>query len=563
MRYCCWMIALVAGTVLAGTAQPPRTPHGILWAGTTFELRAIATDSLRVPLSLSPPARVSVGAIYQWSVVRESPSTLTISGGEGWFALMLTNYGNAMDALSVRFGTRESIDATPWQFTLFEQMTDAPDGLVQLVDETAPFAPCETRRLLIRAWPPSNRLTDGVFAQWLGISQREPRLVFGYEFAAGVEAAHWAHTSVGTWTAHQIVGEPVLIQGRLHWLTWNGQQLHLFRTLNPLHRNSTFSNNVQFGARINTPAPTQHTVVIGDRWYVLTQSGRIVFFPLGLAQNGATLNAQNLSLPNSISANPALPLVQVGNLLGFADQQHRVWVYNPTTFSFAMLLASSAQPITVLRSFGGVLVVGRSDGRIDVYQGTVPVLQGLRLPSAANQPVRFVAWHDGMLTIAAGTSVGAYHAAQRKWLWVRSLDSALAAEPIHDPQRNTTYLLTTGGWLHGLEHATGRPLPLYPQPLFTEVGVARATMSYIARADRQVPYLYLQAQLNNHAVRIMFITAHNPLNRFVFPPSLNHTPIGTRWLFTGNTDQDLALCWITSGGGNDQARGVIYGFLMR
>lgn len=578
MRYRCWMLVLAVGAVSVGLAQPFRTPHGLLWAGTIFELRAIATDSRETLLfSLSAPARVSVGAIYHWSVIRESPSTLTLSGNEGWFALTLKNNSNAVDALSVHLKTFESADATPWTFTLFEQTLDASDRLVGVTNETAPFFPCETRRLWIRAWPPANRNTDGVFVHWLGTSRHAPELVFRSEFAAGVEAAHGAHTIASTGAAQQIVGEPVLIQGRLYWLTWNGQQLFLFRTPNPLQRNSTFVNNVELSARINAPAPTHHTIVIGSRWYVLTQSGRIVFFELGAAQNGVTLNAQPLNLPPGISASPTLPLAQVGNLLAFADQHHRVWVHNPAppSASFTMLPASSAQPITVLCSLdNSMLAVGRSDGRVDVYRydwnyGTVALeLQGLCLPLVRSQPVRFVTWRDGILVVASNASVGAYQETQRKWLWVRTLDSALAAEPVHDPLRSAIYLLTVGGWLHGLERTTGKPLPLYPQHLFAGVGVARAALGCIARRDRGVPYLYIQAQLSNAqsnspTMRVMFVTARNPLNRFVFPLSLTNVPIGSRWLFTGDTDQDLALCWIVSGGGADQTRGVFYGFLMR
>jgi hypothetical protein len=78
-----------------------------------------------------------------------------------------------------------------------------------------------------------------------------------------------------------------------------------------------------------------------------------------------------------------------------------------------------------------------------------------------------------------------------------------------------------------------------------------------------VPYLYLQAELADGTVRTLFITATNPLNRFVNPTTLVNAPIGSQWLFTGNTDQDLAIQWVSYGAGNEANRGAFYAFRLR
>jgi hypothetical protein len=356
----------------------------------------------------------------------------------------------------------------------------------------------------------------------------------------------------------------VLIQGRLHWLTWDGYLLRLYRTPNPLSVHTTFSSNISFEARISMPEPTHQTVLIGDRWYLLTRTGQIVFFLLSQAQGATTLAAQFINLPSGVTPDPNLPLVNcVGNLC-FADRQNRIWVYDSATGLFTALPAFSNQPITHLTALGGnLLAVGRADGQVDIYNGVVPVLVGLRAPGAGSQPVNFVQIHEGWLTLAVGDTLAVYDTHTGKWLWARTLDSAIVASPVLDTRtKGACYALTEGGWLYGFALPRGELLPLYPRRLF-ETWVTRAALACLTRADREVPYLYLQAELADNTVRTLFITANHPLNRFVNSTSLANAPIGSQWLFTGNTDQDLAIQWVSWGAGSEANRGAFYAFRLR
>ncbi|MCS6919148.1 MAG: hypothetical protein NZM28_05220, partial [Fimbriimonadales bacterium] len=457
-------------------------------------------------------------------------------------------------------------DASRWSFALFEEREDGSgfsNGTL-LSDSTSVLAPGESRRIYLRAWPPSDRRTDGAFVNWIGISQRLSTQIYLREFAMGTEATHWTHTTALTWTNNQLVGEPVLLQGRLHWLSWDGQQARLFRTPNPLSVNTTFSNNISFEARISMPVPTNNSVLVGNNWYILSQTGRIVFFSLAQAQGGATVGAVPLGLPSGVEPEPSLPLTRWGALLCFADRQNRLWLFNPANFAFAQLPSASTQPITALSPLSDtMLAVGRADGRVDVYQGDSIAFSNLRLPGASRQAVRFVCLQDGLLTVAAGARIGMYHFGLRKWQWTYTLDSPPITRPVRDAQQGVCYVLTQNGWLYGISHHTGELLPLYPHRLFTEPGVVRAALSLQRRADREAAYLYLQAQLTDGSVRVMLITAENPLNRFVNAQIPANAPVGTRWLFTGNTDQDLALCWIPTGASTDAPRGALYGFRLR
>jgi hypothetical protein len=538
----------------------------MLWAGSTFSLRAVATTREGRPLSVSNAATVTVGEVIRWRVAVEGEPALTVPGAEGWFTLLIQNRSNTVDALNLRIKTQESVDASPWSIALFEQQQDGSgfsNGLL-LAESTSPLMPGESRRLFLRARPPGDRNTDGAWINWTGFSQRAPTLSFSRDFACGVEASRGTHTSTTTPSSHRIVGAPVLIQGRLHWLTWDGYLLRLYRTPNPLSVHTTFSSNISFEARISMPEPTHQTVLIGDRWYLLTRTGQIVFFLLSQAQGATTLSAQFINLPSGVTPDPNLPLVNcVGNLC-FADRQNRIWVYDSATGLFTALPAFSKQPITHLTALGGnLLAVGRADGQVDIYNGETPVVFGFRVPGAGNQPVQFVGLHRELLTLAVGNTLAVYNTQTAKWLWVRTLDSAIVAPPVLDTRaKGACYALTEGGWLYGFALARGETLPLYPRRMF-ETWVARAALSCLTRADREVPYLYLQAELADNTVRTLFITANHPLNRFVNSTSLANAPIGSQWLFTGNTDQDLAVQWVSWGAGSDANRGAFYAFRLR
>jgi hypothetical protein len=153
---------LLAGICVKGVAQPLRTPDGMLWAGSTFSLRAVATTQDGRPLSVSNQATVTVGEVIRWRVAVESEPALTIPSSEGWFTLLIQNRGNAVDALNLRLKVNESADASPWSVALFEQREDGSgfNSGHLLTDATSPLMPGEdTPSLSARpsAWRPQHR----------------------------------------------------------------------------------------------------------------------------------------------------------------------------------------------------------------------------------------------------------------------------------------------------------------------------------------------------------------------------------------------------------------------
>lgn len=543
-----------------------RTPDGTLWAGATFSLRAIATTHDGRLSSISNLATVRVGEVIRWRLAVEGEPAQTIPGSEGWFTLLLQNRSNTVDALNLHLKTSESVDASPWTIAQFEQRADGSgfsDGS-SLSESTSPFMPGESRRLYLRARPPSDRNTDGAWILWQGASQRDPAVGFQRQLAVGVEVMRSHHTSTTTSAYHRLVGEPVIIAGRLYWLTWDGILLRLYRTPNPLSVQTTFSNNTSLEARVHMSEPTSQTALVGDHWYLLTRTGKIMFFQFSQAREATTLLAEQLELPEGVVPAPNLPLVNCAGNLCLADTQNRIWQFNSATGIWTMLINFSNRRITAFSALdSNLLAVGRDDGRIDIYYEAIPVAPNLRAPAAGNQPVRFIRLHQELLLLAVGNTLAIYDVGAAKWLWAHTLDSAIIAPPVLDTRyKGACYALTESGWLYGFATPRGEILPLYPMRMF-DSWVARTALSCLTRADREVPYLYLQAELADGTVRTMLITANNPLNRFVHSTNLVNAPIGGQWLFTGNTDQDLAIQWVSWGAGNEANRGAFYAFRLR
>ncbi|GIV11898.1 MAG: hypothetical protein KatS3mg021_0180 [Fimbriimonadales bacterium] len=118
-----WALAgwLACATML-WAQQVPRTPSGELWAGTTLQLRAAVVNSSGSAVALSNPAEVRVRQVVRWRVEYESLPYGT-TDRDAWFALLVQNRGNGYDTLLPKLNTLEAPDATPWQITLYEQLT--------------------------------------------------------------------------------------------------------------------------------------------------------------------------------------------------------------------------------------------------------------------------------------------------------------------------------------------------------------------------------------------------------------------------------------------------------
>jgi hypothetical protein len=556
-------------SVLMGTlfAQATRTPDGMLWAGTTFLLRAVATNASGTPLALSNAAQVSVKQIVRWQWEYESPPYLTVSTPPGWFTLLVRNKGNGVDALRLKHATSESVDTSPWQITLYEQQDE--NGLFEsaspINEQTAPFMPSEIRRLFVRMQPPSDRNTDGVFltlnAQSVLTNQALPSL----GFVAGAETRIWQHTDASTWSNYPLVVPPQLLDGRLFWIASDGTTVRLFSTPQPLSTESTFRNNIRFEANLRGMTPAGGSVVIGNRWYLMSTVGLIAWFDWTQATNGTNVYVQWLYLPRDIVANPNLPLLSDGLRLYYALPNHHLGSYNLDDGTLNILLFVNPSPIVKMQELPNRLIfIGRENGRFDLVGLGQVMVTGTQLNGSGRIVGAALDEWRGNLIVARGNRIGCYNLFNGRWNWVTDTYAPIVSVPATDMTTDAVYVLTQDGWLYAFDLATGSPCLFYPQPLITEAPVVNASLRVVSRTDRKVPYLYVAAQLDAAGTlqtRVFHITATNPFNRFYSTSVVDGAVLGEGLLLTGSNPTDLLLVWCWRGGEGN--RGRFYGFRLR
>ncbi len=562
------LMAGMMGSVLVATtlAQPPRTPDGQLWAGTTLTLQAVATSASGQPLSLSNSAQVRVGQLVRWQWEHESPPYLTVPSGDGWLSVLVRNKGNGVDTLRLKTATSEGVGTTPWQINLYEQRdaNDLFNEATAIGEEMSPFMPSESRRLFIQARPPSDRNTDGVFLTLKAMAVSNSQWLNSLEFVAGIEASVSAHTTASTWQNYPLACPPQLLNGRLFWLAASGSDIRLFSTPQPLSTNSTFQNNIRYEAKVTGLLPSGRGTVVGARWYLFNTLGAIACFDWTQATGGATVAVQWLPL-NGLLANPNLPLLSDGSRLYFALPNQHIGVYELATNVARVVLFTRTSPIVQLQALpNGLVFVGRADGRFDLlYQG-VALASGIATNGSAGVTGAALDERRGNVIIVSGSWVGCYSPLRNLWLWQSSLHAPVITAPAYDVRTECVYLLTQDGWLYALNASAGDLCPLYPQPILTGVALIKANIAVVNRSDRKVSYVYVAAQWAENGTpktRVMFITASNPFNRFYSLDVVDGALLGDSLLFTGDTPDALCLVWCWSG--NDPNRGRFYGFRLR
>jgi hypothetical protein len=557
-----WLGVLIAGAL----AQTTRTPDGMLWAGTTFALRAVATDATGRPLTLSNETQVQVGQVVRWQWEYETPPYLTTSTSDGWFSVIVRNKGNGVDALHLKTATSEGAGTSPWQIDLLEQLgADQLFGKASAVGEfTSLFMPSESRRLFIRARPPSDRNTDGVFLTLKMSSVSNPQILANADFVAGAETQIWTHTSLSTWINYPLVSSPALLSGRLYWVIASAGDVRLFCTNQPLNAESTFQNGARYLAKIIGLLPAGRGAVVGNNWYLVDVQGNIAFFNWATLTEGSTIYPSWVSLDGRF-ADPNLPLLSDGARLYFIYSDRQIGVYTPALNQVSRIEVNQPDRVVQMQMLpNNFLFVGRTGGRFDLVWFGMLQESGSSLSGTGEIVGATVDGRRGTLLVARGTRLGCYRPLARQWLWVVSAHAPLVSPPAYDPSTDSVYALTRDGWLYGWDASSGSLRMFYPQPLISDAPVVKAVLRAATRADRKVPYIYLAAQLDMNgtlATRVFQVTAVNPFNRFYSTSVVDGAVLGDDLLFTGTTASDLMLVWCWRGG--DGNRGRFYGFRLR
>ena len=124
-----WGAVVVLASAYADVSSAaPRTPNGMLWAGTTFQLRASATANSNL-VAQSDAALVQVGQVIRWQWRLESEHALSVpQGADAVFRVRVVNDGNGWDNLTFGLARYEVEGQQNWTVDLFENR--AGDGQV-------------------------------------------------------------------------------------------------------------------------------------------------------------------------------------------------------------------------------------------------------------------------------------------------------------------------------------------------------------------------------------------------------------------------------------------------
>jgi len=124
-----WGAVAIVGSAHADISSGAlRTPNGMLWAGTTFQLRASATANNTL-VAQSDAAQVRVGQVVRWQWQLESANALSVpQGTDAVFRVRVVNDGNGWDNLTFGLARYEVEGQQSWTVDLFENR--AGDGQV-------------------------------------------------------------------------------------------------------------------------------------------------------------------------------------------------------------------------------------------------------------------------------------------------------------------------------------------------------------------------------------------------------------------------------------------------
>mgnify|MGYP000430471006 FL=1 len=561
-------------------ASALRTPHGMLWAGTTLTLQATASSGSTL-LNSSPQAQVRVGQVYNWQILAMPPAGMSVASGDGLFRFQLTNLGNGYD--SAKFiGWQEELTDTPvWQVALFEDRNrnGVADGGEQITVQGSLLAPVEGMTYLLRMRPPSSSTpTDGV---WAGIAARSSVEQGAYqtaEYVAGVLRNINAHSRGYAYSGYFMYVPAVYYEGRVFWMgTDSNNATRIFYTPNRIDQSGgTFNSNRALYGRTMNFVPNGFSVLVDSGWFVGTADGRLMRLDLPRILSGDTSSNpyQQVSLPGGVQPRLDLqPIVYRSRLylVGSDNRLHVLssagaWITQSARLSSAVGNIS-CPPLLTSRA----IVVGTSNGYVVVFD---LVTGGVRLArQVGTEAIRSLAItrDERYLLVQIGnTRVAALTASQGATYWLVNLPEAIVSPLAYEPNTDAVLLLTQSGWLHGFSGSTGTPRPYYPQKIFTGQPLQRATIATLRRTDRKSPYAYVLAQqeISGSSAtqgRFVMVTVLNPYNRYEVPESQmgSQSEYLPAIAFTGDTEGGFCLVFQKQAYAGTNTQGIVVAFPVR
>lgn len=556
-----WALVALVSISIADTPtnpMPPRTPTGMLWAGTTFQLRASVSVNNQV-VALSSDAQVRVGKLIRWQWQLESPTAMAVpQGQDAIFRVRLTNMGNGWDNLTFAI-SRFEIETPSWQVDLFEdrlgngQVSGSPlaNGVGSLID------PGSSMRYLLRLRPPASSVpTDGAWATLIAqTSDNATRQLLG-EFVAGVVRQAWVPSrawSGGVEREQRVM--PILHQGWLVWMYYdtsrNETRIGYTRDAVEATQGGTLGNEARWYPHVlRNFVPAGFSIGLGNGWFV-GANNQLVRIDVPMVLAGAQNAWVSVSFPAGVQ--PRLdvePVVANGRLYvaGSDGRIHAIAENGMRTGQSAPIPATYGSITSNLVASGRVVYAGTQQGwvvQVDLLTGNLRTARRI-----AMQPVQGLAvgMQGRVLLARVGTrEVHGLHPEQLTQVWRRMLPEDIVSPVATSTEREVGVFLTRSGMLYALNTRTGVILPHYPQRLFGDVPLARASVGIMRRQDRQATYVYVLGQLqrdaNNPQALFRVVTLENPYNRLEYQADTMR--LGSDYLqgmlFTGNRQSSYCL----------------------
>ncbi|MFN7161793.1 MAG: hypothetical protein ACK4NB_01880 [Fimbriimonadales bacterium] len=539
-----------------------RTPNGMLWAGTTFQLQATASIGNKIAAT-SDGAQVRVGQVVRWKWQVESPVGQSVVSGvnsEAIFRVRVTNDGNGWDWLRLNLASVETVETPTWTVELRESATGAwqsssalPNGLGSQV------SPGSDIFYLMRMRPPGSSIpTDGARAQMRATtSDNSFEAVLG-EFVAGAVRSANVATRAWCWREHTQFVAPILYNGRLLWMGTdpNTNNTVVFYTRDPLHATTGggLGNERLTGRILRNFRPTGFSVALGNSWF-MGSGNQLVRLDITEALNATATTPVvfPVEFPSGVAPRLDVEPVVFNRRLYVAGNDGRLYAFREDG---QLLGYSAAIPArygaisTNIAQIGRLFYVGTQNGwlvQIDALTGSVRTARRL----SPVQPVHSLAptaLGRALVVRVGNRTVLGVNPNQMSALWQRTVNEDIVSPVSASPHQEVAAFLTQSGVLHAIHTRMGVSLGHYPQSIFGDSAIRRATIGFARREDRKTTYVYVLAQRdtgdeNQHQALFRAVTLENPYNRLEFGEQTLH--IGSEYLpvvgFTGNTVRDYCL----------------------
>jgi hypothetical protein len=559
-----WGVVATVGAVNADIpTAPPRTPNGTLWAGTTFELRAMATANGTL-VAQSNPVQVQVGQVVRWRWQLESPNGISVpQGTEAVFQVRLINDGNGWDSLTFTLEREELENRRNWTIELREAQrwgrlvldNSGNGGAGSIISPGG-----EQRYFVCTRTTGWDAPTDGVWLRLAARATGAPQAQVLGEFVAGVRREDWVRTRAWSHGTHTNLVPAILYQGRLFWMGTNPDtaETRIFRTRDPVDatQGSGLGNETHaYGRMLRNFRPTGFSVVLGDGWFTGLGNQLIrIDLPRVVANNTSSDPYQIVQFPPGVQPRLELtPLVANGRLY-VAGSDRRLHAISPDGVHVgqsAPLPPSYGAFSTNLAQIGRVFYIGTDQGWVVQFDALTGALRTAR--RVTMQPIHSLApaFMGRALLARAGTrELYALQPSQLSVLWRRVFDEDLVSPVVASVQSEVGAVVDKQGRLFAFHTRFGFNLPLYPQTLFGDQQLSSASIAIVRRAGRQASYVYVLGQLareeTNPQALFRIVTLENPLNRLEFGEHTLH--VGSRYhptiLITGA--QQNSYCLLTA-----------------